>query len=92
MTCNCEKCNHNKSESKTSGSSPKSGDKWRYSLYTLALVLIVFSPFVYGLTHKLLKATVGCAVLKGSSPTLCGKILHSIVFLVAIRYMMDLNL
>lgn len=89
MTCNCEKCNHGK---KASYSSPNSADKWRYSLYTLVLVLIVFSPFAYGIMHKLLKATVGCAVLKGSIPTLCGKILHSIVFLVAIRYMMDLNI
>ena len=59
----------------------KSLDKWRYSFYTLLVAILVFNPYLYEITSKIspMKETfVQC--------------LHGIVFLLIIRYMMDINL
>jgi len=68
---------------------PASMDKWRYSFYSLFIFFLVSNPYTYKITNSLspIKTTLslGC-------PTFFGLCLHGLVFLLIIRYIMDLNL
>jgi hypothetical protein len=68
-----------------------SADKWRYTLYTTFLLLILFNPWTYRLVHKLLGSIIGAIANKDGCPTMLGFIIHAIVFTVILRILMDIN-
>ena len=70
---------------------PSVSDKWRFTLYTTLVLVLLFNPWTYNLTNSLLSNLVGNIANKGC-PTMFGFVVHVVVFTVIIRYMMDLNL
>lgn len=77
----CKKC----------GKSPTDADKWRYTLYTTLVFLIIVNPLTYELTNSLFKSLFKVATPQGC-PTIMGILLHAAVFTVLMRYLMDLDL
>mgnify|MGYP001180121750 CR=1 FL=1 len=73
-------------EKKASGN-----DKWRYTLYTTILFLIIVNPMTYKLVNMLLGSLVKICDSKGC-PTYAGILIHAIVFTFLLRYMMDLDI
>lgn len=66
-------------------------DKWRYTLYTTVVFLIVVNPVVYRFMNNMLNGVVSLSNMDGC-PTKEGILLHTIIFTVVIRLMMELNI
>ena len=83
MGCvDCKKCSQR----------PSVGDKWRYTLYTTLVFLLVVNPFTYQLTNQLFSKIFGRIASSNGCPTMGGIFLHAIVFTLVLRYMMDIDL
>lgn len=68
-----------------------SNDKWRYTLYTTVIFLVVVNPMTYKLVDSLVGRFVKIASSTGC-PTTAGMLIHALVFTLILRYMMDLDL
>jgi hypothetical protein len=66
-------------------------DKWRYTLYTTVLFLIIVNPMTYKLVNMLLGSLVKICDSKGC-PTMLGIVVHAIVFTLLLRCLMDLDI
>jgi len=71
---------------------PTSSDKWRYTLYTTLVLLLLFNPWTYKLVNSLLSRFVGPIASNNGCPTTLGFIVHAAFFTVIVRYMMDLHI
>uniref|UniRef100_A0A6C0B2E1 Uncharacterized protein n=1 Tax=viral metagenome TaxID=1070528 RepID=A0A6C0B2E1_9ZZZZ len=71
---------------------PGSSDKWRYTLYTTFVLLLLFNPETYKLMNSLLGRFVGPVASKEGCPTMLGFVIHAAVFTLVVRYMMDLRI
>ena len=60
------------------------GDKWLCALYVTILFLVVSMPATYKLTNALLKSVCVLAS-KNGCPTICGIVVHALVFLLLLR-------
>jgi len=69
-----------------------SADKWRYTLYTTFVLLLLFNPWAYKLVNSLLSRFLGPIASKDGCPTLLGFGIHALVFTIFIRYLMDLHI
>lgn len=72
-----------------------STDKWRYTLYTTLVLLILFNPWTFQVMNKVVSSLFrGLVVVatKDGCPTFLGLVLHAVVFGLIVRYMMDLHL
>lgn len=69
-----------------------SSDKWRFTIYTTILLLILFNPLTYKLVNKLLSNFVGSIANKDGCPTLLGFGIHAAIFTIIIRLLMDMNI
>ena len=67
-------------------------DKWRFTIYTTLVLIIVFNPWTFILMNKILSNLVGPICSKEGCPTLLGFFIHVIVFTLIIRYLMDLRI
>ena len=67
-------------------------NKWKYTLYTTIIVLLIFNPFTYKLVNSLLSNLVGKIANNDGCPTLLGLAIHAIVFTLIIRLIMDLHI
>lgn len=67
---------------------PTNADKWRYTLYTTIIFLIIVNPWTYKLVQSILKGVVKIANADGC-PTMTGIFVHAAVFTVLLRIMMD---
>ena len=65
-------------------SSKTNGDKWLCALYVTILFLVVSMPATYKLTNALLKSVCVLAS-KNGCPTICGIVVHALVFLLLLR-------
>lgn len=72
-------------------SSPDPMDKWRYTLWTTLVFLIVVNPYTYKFTQKMLGGILGNISTASGCPTTMGIGLHAIVFTLIVRYMMDFD-
>lgn len=70
----CEKCK------------PTNADKWRYTLITTVIFLIVVNPVTYTFVQSILGRFV--RISKGGCPTYTGILIHAVVFTLALRYVM----
>ena len=70
---------------------PSAMDKWRFTFYTVIAFILVIAPFTYGITNALLGGFVGKLVSKGC-PTMMGLAVHTVVFTLLVRYMMELDI
>lgn len=66
---------------------PSSIDKWRYTLYTTMVLLLLFNPWTFQLTSSLIPMLSN----KGGCPTIAGLVVHAAVFTLIVRYMMDMH-
>lgn len=78
---NCKKC----------GDEPTDMDKWRWTIYTTILFLIIVNPMTYKLVQKLLGSFVRIADASGC-PTMNGIFVHAIVFTLLLRVMMGMDI
>ena len=88
----CSKCKNCSSGSCSCNKSSKNADKWRYTLYTTLVFLLVVNPFTYQLTNQLFSKIFGKIASSNGCPTMGGILLHAIVFTLVLRYMMDFDL
>ena len=66
-------------------------NKWRYSLITTILIVLILNPYVIGLITSLIKYTQLCKLIK-CSEKIMGTLIGLVLFTIVIRYAMDLNL
>lgn len=66
-------------------------DKWRYSIYSAVVFLIISSPYTYTLVNKLLGKFVKISAPNGC-PTSMGIFVHTIVFALIVRGMMEFDI
>jgi hypothetical protein len=69
--------------------------KWKYTLITTVIFLIIANPYTYILVNYLVKLVLGKRVtIAGPTgcPTTIGLLLHAVVFTLILRYIMDLKL
>jgi hypothetical protein len=67
-------------------------DKWRFTLYTTLILLLLFNPWMFIFMNRLLSSVVGVIASKEGCPTMIGFIIHVIVFTFILRYIMDLDI
>lgn len=65
--------------------------KWKYTLLTTLIFLIVANPYTYSLVNSLLGKFVNIANSSGC-PTVAGLTLHAIVFTLILRGIMEFNI
>ena len=69
---------------------PGNGNKWKYTLITTVVFLIIANPFTYKWMDRLLR-NIGIKVANSSGcPTFVGLMIHALVFTLVLRYMMEL--
>jgi len=68
---------------------PSNTDKWRFTLYTTILLLILFNPFMYKIVNSLLFSIVGSIANNEGCPTLIGFVIHAIIFTIILRLLMN---
>ena len=73
------------------GGSPSISQKWQISLFSGLIFLLVVNPYTYNLTNSLLGGIIG-PIARNGCPTMVGLILHTVVYVLLVRYSMDLNL
>ena len=69
-----------------------SSDKWRYTLYTTAILIILFNPYTYMFMNSVFSRFTGPISNSVGCPTMRGFLIHALVFTVIIRYMMDIKI
>ena len=70
----------------------QSVDKWRYTLYTVLVAILVFNPYTYTVINNLLNNVISVTTSKKGCPTIIGFGFHLLVFTLLIRYLMDLDI
>ena len=72
---------------------PTSSDKWRYTLWTTLVFLIIINSYTYKITQRLFSGILGqIANPTTGIPTTTGIALHTVVFTLIVRYMMDFDI
>jgi hypothetical protein len=72
-------------------SSPSDWQKWQITLFSALIFLLVVNPYTYKLTQALLGKFIG-TISAGGCPTAFGLLLHTVVYILLVRYSMELNL
>ena len=70
----------------------RSSDKWRFTLYTVLVAVLIFNPWTYKLVNSLLSRFLGSIANAAGCPTMLGLVVHVVVFTLIIRYLMDLHI
>ena len=68
-----------------------SSEKWNITLFSAVLFLLVVNPYTYNLTQSLFSKILGPIAINGC-PTMVGLMLHTVVYILLVRYSMDLHL
>ena len=68
-----------------------SSEKWQITIFSAVIFILVVSPFTYKITNNLFSNILGPIAVNGY-PTIIGLALHTIVYILIVRYSMDLNL
>lgn len=66
--------------------------KWQITLFSALIFLLVVHPITYKTTQKILGGVVGKLADKSGCPTNLGLIVHTLVYILLVRFSMDLNL
>jgi hypothetical protein len=75
----------------TNNPSPSYYDKWRFTLYTVLVALLIFNPWTYKLVNSLLSGLIGTIAYNGC-PNVFGFGIHIVVFTLIVRFLMDLHI
>jgi hypothetical protein len=74
-----------------SSSSPSNSMKWKITLFSALIFILIVNPYTYELTNSIFHRIIGPVAVNGC-PTAVGLILHTIVYILIVRYSMDLRL
>ena len=85
--CHCEECPKHAGDAHVS-----SAQKWKYTLITTVIFLVVVHPMTYKLVNSLVSKVLFKVANKAGCPTMSGLLLHAVVFTLALRYVMDLKI
>jgi hypothetical protein len=66
--------------------------KWRISVFSAFIFILVIHPYTYGLTQKVFGGFLGQIANASGCPTTRGLILHTLVYILLVRGSMDLHL
>ena len=66
-------------------------DKWRYTYYTWYMFIFLNNPLTYNLVNNFLEKNVNIISSIGNCPTKVGLTLHTALFIIILRYSMDLE-
>ena len=69
--------------------------KWKYTLITTVIFLIVANPYTYMFVNMCVKSIFGKRIVIASAtgcPTIIGLLLHAVVFTLLLRWVMDWKL
>jgi hypothetical protein len=66
--------------------------KWKISIFSAFIFILVINPYTYMLTQNLLGGILGKIAETNGCPTMRGLILHTIVYILLVRGSMDLHL
>ena len=69
---------------------PSNSDKWRFTLYTVVMVLALFNPYAYKVVNSIVGSVIKISENNGC-PTLAGFLVHVFVFTLVLRYSMDIQ-
>ena len=78
MPNDCDKCHK----------TPTNNEKWKFTLITVMIFLLVANPLTYQITKMILGKIIG----KLADSTWLRFTLHTILFTILLRYTMDLRL
>lgn len=81
-----------KEQCKECGHEPTNMDKWRWTLMTTLIFLVVVNPAVYILVQGLLGSFVGKIAGKDGCPTMLGIAVHAVVFTLLLRGSMEMKI
>jgi hypothetical protein len=73
-------------------SEPNSSDKWKYTLYTTFVLLLLFNPVAFKAVNSILGGLIGPISSNDGYPTTEGFLVHVLIFTLVIRYMMDIKI
>ena len=68
---------------------PSELDKWKYTLYTTVILLLVFNPQTYLITDGFLSGLLGSLANSSGCPTWLGFGIHVVVFTLLLRGLME---
>ena len=68
---------------------PSNSDKWRFTLYTVIMVIVLFNKYAFIAVDKIVGSIV--PIYKNGCSTTEGFIVHLMVFTIVLRYSMDLE-
>jgi hypothetical protein len=70
-----------------------SSQKWQITLFSAFIFLLVVNPYTYNLTQKIFGdwLKIGTVAVNGC-PTIYGLLLHTLVYILLVRFSMDLKL
>lgn len=67
-------------------------DKWRWTLLTVVIFLIVINPYTYIAVNTVL-SNIGLKIADSSGcPTVTGLVVHTIVFMLLLRLVMEFDI
>lgn len=66
--------------------------KWKISLFSVFLFILVTNEESYKITNSIVGKIIGKTIEESGKITTNGYILHVLIFLILVRYSMDLNL
>ena len=66
--------------------------KWKISIFSAFIFILVINPYTYIFTQNLLGGFLGKSAETNGCPTIRGLILHTIVYILLVRGSMDLHL
>jgi hypothetical protein len=69
-----------------------SSDKWKYTLYTTFVLLLLFNPMAFKAVNLILGGIIGPISSNDGYPTTEGFLVHVLIFTFVIRYMMDIKI
>lgn len=72
-------------------SEPSSFKKWEITLFSALIFIIVIHPYTYKVTQNIFGSLIG-RIENNGCPTSVGIIFHTIVYILLVRFSMDLNL
>ena len=65
--------------------------KWQITFFSAIIFVLVVNPYTYKLTQYFLGRILGTITVNGC-PTIMGLFLHTVVYVLLVRYSMDLHL
>lgn len=81
MNKNCKSC----------GRESSNIEKWKYTIMTTLLFLVIVNPMTYNFVNRYLGKFVGRISNAGGCPTELGIVVHAIVFTLLLRGLMEVN-